>query len=203
MIEIKASQKCSFGNGTRLAGFVFAVVSFIGDAKLFDLLKEIRDPATKSIGKLKTAKVELADTVTKRELGMVLNNPSIMKAEKQVLQQSIADLNQPDAIAAVKSATPDELAEFEKQELAGKNRKKVIEAIEKAKGNSDSPGDQWKLAEISSLGVAPETVALLESAAIKTIAEFQAYFDQHQVMPEGLTEDQTNELTAAIRQAAG
>lgn len=78
MLSILAAIVISFGNGTRPRGFKFAEVQLEGDNGLFQLQKEIRYDRPKSVGDLKTAKVQLGKGVTLREFGMALNNLSVI-----------------------------------------------------------------------------------------------------------------------------
>ena len=193
MLEIKATLDCGFGNGTRKRGFVFGNVSLNGENKLFQLLKEIRDPTSGKISQLKTAKVELSEGVTKREFGMALNNMNVIEAVEPTKEFSVASfmkLKAKDAIALVESLTDEE--------------KTLIRQVEKRKGVLDALGDEpdaeaWKTIATESLEISDDTKLVLLGLELKTIGDVQSHVNENDGAIEGLSDEMTTELFAAMK----
>lgn len=196
MIEIVSAFNCSFGNGTRHKGFVFAEVEFKGGNKLFQLRSELRDPANRKSKDFETAKIKLSEGVTRRELRMVLNNARAFEAVPP--KQDLRDLNASQSIEAIGSMDADQLEKFKAGELAGKKRKSVLEAIDSA---LEAFGTNWRSIEISSLKVDKSTVEILTAAKLTTIGAIQVHIDENDGLElEGLTEDLVNELLTSIKE---
>lgn len=200
MIQIVALIACSLGNGTRAAGFVFGTVKLKGENKLYQLLQEIRKSGS-DIGKLKTAEVELSEGVSKREFSMALNNPQLITSEepKQVFNlKDLLEMNVDETVEAIKKLPIEQQKEAVQFESENKNRKSVMEEFD---FEEETPAVDWKQTQLESLPISDDAKIALAAAELSTVADFQNHVDANEgVVIEGLTEEMTGNLMAAIKE---
>ena len=209
MLSILAAIVISFGNGTRPRGFKFAEVQFEGDNGLFQLQQEIRYDRSKSVEDLETAKVKLGKGVTLRELGMALNNLSVIETvgpdeDDAGEVVAIGNMSQKDALKLVGSLGADSLSKLKEDEAASKNRPKVLKAIEARLSELNGEADEWKSLEIKLLDLTPESIELLSGAGLVTIGDVQQKVDENDgVLPiDGFTDEMFSALINEIKKQA-
>lgn len=179
---------------------MFAEVELLDGNKLYQLRSELRHPATKNAKELKTAKIKLSEGVTRRELGMVLNNHSAFEVVEPKAEIDFQALNANQAIAVIGQLNAQQLSEVRAEELAGKKRKSVLDSIDAALEGLESTSD-WRDIAIADLKIAKATIATLTEAKITTIGAVQVFIDENEGLElEGLTDEMVNELLTAIKE---
>ena len=146
----------------------------------------------------------MAETVTVRELIMALNNPMFIEiGEKpEPVNEPIVELpiegydemNVDAAIAAINGLSVEDRAKIRVYEVAAKNRKTVLTAIDELDANV------WQNKSVEELEVSDDIKLVLVGAELKTLGDIEKHTDENDGFKvDGLTEEMVKTIVAAMK----